>query len=170
MKENEYTKQAKDFLQKANAKMTIEFAGRSINYAWEEKEQRNTYNVVITTPRGSMSFMFWDSLNNTKISLGFESWMMKEKRINPAGLTLMERSSYERKYKALKAEAVPTEYDILACLTKYDPYTFENFCSEYGYDTDSMKANKTYYAVLEEYRNIERIFTAEQLEELREIN
>ena len=29
----------------------------------------------------------------------------------------------------------PTEYDVLACLTKYDPGNYEDFCSEFGYET-----------------------------------
>lgn len=64
----------------------------------------------------------------------------------------------------------PSNYDVLACLTKYDPGTFENFCSEFGYDTDSRKAFKTYKAVRREWKNIERLFTPEQIEQLAEIN
>lgn len=31
----------------------------------------------------------------------------------------------------------PTCYDILACLTKYDPGDYEDFCSEFGYETET---------------------------------
>lgn len=64
----------------------------------------------------------------------------------------------------------PTAYDVLACLTKYEVGTFENFCSEFGYDLDSRKAYKTYKAVMKEWKNIELLFTPEQLEQLQEIN
>lgn len=64
----------------------------------------------------------------------------------------------------------PTAYNVLACLTKYDVGTFENFCSEFGYDTDSRKAYKTYKAVLREWKNVERLWTPEQIELLQEIN
>jgi len=64
---------------------------------------------------------------------------------------------------------MPTSYDILSCLTKYDPGTFENFCGDYGYDTDSRKAEKTYKAVVKEYEGLSKVFTAEQLEEMQEI-
>lgn len=63
----------------------------------------------------------------------------------------------------------PTEYDILACLTKYDPGTFSDFCCEYGYDDDSIRALRTYIAVQKEWSDIRRIFTPEQIEELKEI-
>lgn len=62
---------------------------------------------------------------------------------------------------------VPTMYDILTCLTKYDPDSFENFCSEYGYDTMSDKAEKTYNAVYDEWLNVSRLFNDEQLEVLQ---
>jgi len=63
----------------------------------------------------------------------------------------------------------PTAYDVLAGITNYDPGTFENFCREYGYDVDSRKAYKTYKAVMKEWKNVELLFTTEQLEQLREI-
>jgi hypothetical protein len=64
----------------------------------------------------------------------------------------------------------PTAYDVLATITKYNPYDFDNFCSEYGYDIDSRKAYKTYKAVMREWKNIEKLFTPEEMEMLSEIN
>lgn len=63
----------------------------------------------------------------------------------------------------------PSAYSVLACITKYDPGTFEQFCGDYGYDTDSRKAEKTYKAVVEEWQNIRTLFTPEELEKLQEI-
>jgi hypothetical protein len=63
----------------------------------------------------------------------------------------------------------PTKYDILACLTKYDPCDFDNFCAEFGYNNDSIKAYKTYKAVQKEYNNVIRLFSdvMERLEEIQ---
>jgi len=74
--------------------------------------------------------------------------------------------------KSLQGEENPTpsEYDVLACLNKYDPYSFEDFCSSYGYDEDSRSAEKTYNAVCEEWQNITLLFSEEQIEQLAEIN
>lgn len=63
----------------------------------------------------------------------------------------------------------PRPYDVLACLTKYEVGSFENFCSDYGYDIDSRKAYKIYKAVMKEWKNIELLFTPEQIELLQEI-
>lgn len=64
----------------------------------------------------------------------------------------------------------PTAYDILASVTQYPPGDFSEFCSEYGFDTDSRKAERTYRAVLAEWKKIGRIFdTEEALNDLREV-
>lgn len=64
----------------------------------------------------------------------------------------------------------PKAYDVLAGITNYEVGTFENFCSDFGYDTDSRSAYKTYKAVMKEWKNVELLFTPEQIELLREIN
>lgn len=168
---NEYLKRAKDFLSEANAKCEIVYGGISRNENWKEKEKRNWYDVTITTPRGKMTFTFWDSIHNTEIStMTFEEYAKKKLKYNR-----VEDMSYGKKVEAkndlvrLKAKAVPNEYDVLACLEKYDPGTFEDFCSEFGYDEDSKTAERIYIAVIKEYKDLTKIFTEEQMEELSEI-
>lgn len=63
----------------------------------------------------------------------------------------------------------PHPYDVLACIQKNDPGTFENWCGDIGADTDSRKAEKTYKAVVAEWEKVEAFFTAEELEALQEI-
>lgn len=63
----------------------------------------------------------------------------------------------------------PSSYDVLACLTKYEPGDFNNFCFEYGYYTDSRKAEKTYKAVIKEWDKVSKFFSEEELDVLREI-
>lgn len=75
---NEYTKQANEFLAKANATIKIEFSGLAVNRQWKEKEKRCFYDVTITTPHGSMNFDFWDSIHNTEIQqMTLEQWARK---------------------------------------------------------------------------------------------
>lgn len=53
----------------------------------------------------------------------------------------------------------------------YDPndLTFEEFCSEYGFDEDSRKAEKVYLALRKETQALDRLFGEEGMEELRDI-
>ena len=137
---NEYIRQADDFLKNANATCEIDFVGLAVNKIWNENVKRRLYQVTLRTPKGSMLFDFWDSIHNTNKSL-----------------------KSNRGFK-------PTSYDILACLTKYDPGTFADFCVDFGYDEDSRKALEIYFAVQKEYSELCRIFTPKQIEALREIN
>lgn len=67
---SEYTQMADTFLANAHTKMDIRFIGRAVNVEWDERNSdlRNLYDVTITTPRGSMSIRFWDSIHNTQIT------------------------------------------------------------------------------------------------------
>lgn len=168
---NEYIKQANEFLQKANATIKIDFVGLAVNKDWKEKVKRNLYEITLTTPGGSMVFDFWDSIHNTEITqMTVEQYAEKIYKRRPDCLTYSEKVRANKELKEKKTEAQPTAYDVLACLTKYDPGTFEDFCSEFGYDEDSRTAERIYYAVQKEYTQLARIFTAEQLEEMQEIN
>ena len=72
-------------------------------------------------------------------------------------------------FKDINFGKEPTSYDVLACLTKYDPGSLEDFCSEFDYDLDSKSAEKTYDAVREEYLNVCALFGQEEMEVLSEI-
>jgi hypothetical protein len=68
----------------------------------------------------------------------------------------------------------PRMYDILSCMTKYDPGTFEDFCREFGYYTRPLseypKVMKIYQACQKEYEAMQRMFPEEKVfEELCEI-
>lgn len=63
----------------------------------------------------------------------------------------------------------PTAYDLLSCLQKYDVGSFEDFCWDFGYDTDSRTAERIYKAVCKEWEKVSRFFTSEEIEQLQEI-
>lgn len=152
---DEYIKQATEFLQKTHAEMKIEYVGLAVNKEWKEKEKRCLYEITLISPRDSMVFDFWDSIRNTEIrTMPFDAYNVQA----------------NKELAAKKKAAVPSVYDVLACLQKYDPGTFEDFCSDYGYDEDSRTAERIYFAVQKEYTQLARLFTPEQMEELAEIN
>lgn len=168
---NEYVKQATEFLQKAHAEIKIEYVGLAINKEWKEKEKRCLYEITLTSPRGSMVFNFWDSIRNTEIkTMTLEAYAEKQYWASFSVLTQAEKMKANKELAAKKKAAVPSVYDVLACLTKCDPCTFEDFCSDYGYDEDSRTAERIYFAVQKEYTQLAKLFTPEQMEELAEIN
>lgn len=168
---NEYIKQATDFLQKTYTKMKIEYVGLAVNKEWKEKEKRCLYEITLTSPRGSMIFDFWDSIRNTEIkTMTLETYAEKRYRRPFSNLSYSEKNQAQKELAAEKKAAVPSVYNVLACLTKYDPGTFEDFCSEYGYDEDSRTAERIYFAVQKEYTQLTRLFTPDEMDELAEIN
>jgi hypothetical protein len=67
-----------------------------------------------------------------------------------------------------KQNISPDAYDILACVEKYQYINFNDFCSSFGYDEDSRKAEKIFKAVQKQGEKINEMF-ADCIEELREI-
>jgi hypothetical protein len=170
---NEYVKQAKDFLTSCNATMEIKYVGLE-KPNWDGKSHR-TYDCTIKTPRGEMKVHFYDSTANTELwTMDDKEYYEKKFRRYYDGLTYQEKIRWLREFKAKKAEAIPTEYDILACLTKYEVGSMDDFMHEFGYEIkctqDMTNFINTYNGVVKEYNDVRRCFTEEQIEALCEIN
>ena len=169
---SEYVKQAKDFLTRCNATMEIKYVGLE-KPNWDDKPHR-TYDCTIKTPRGEMMVHFYDSTANTELwTMTAEDYLRKHYRL--VGLNSLDMR-YRKgciDLKKARAEAVPTEYSILSCLTKYDVGSMDDFMYEFGYEIkctqDMTNFINTYNAVVKEYNDVRRCFTEEQIEALCEI-
>ena len=64
-----------------------------------------------------------------------------------------------------------TAYSVLSCISSdaNTPETFADFCAEYGYDSDSIKARDTFKRCATFARRIRAFFTEAELEGLAEI-
>lgn len=178
-----YQQQAIDFLNKTGAKMEIVFSRNGKHFA-DDKDNRDIYSVTITRGSRKYTFDFGQSVANsgfyyTKGKRVIEldrKYLDKEylKKLKLPLVMVIKRKDYDFMNNGTSDKIhypeAPKEYDILACLQKYDVGTFEDFCSAFGYDTDSKKAKKTYKAVLNEYKEVSRLFTDEEIEMLQEIN
>lgn len=63
----------------------------------------------------------------------------------------------------------PNAYAVLACLTKVHPGSFGDFCADFAYDTDSLRAFEIYKKVVEEFSQLERLFSNKELLLLSEV-
>mgnify|MGYP006921432348 CR=1 FL=1 len=170
----DYQKQAIDFLQSTNTEFKAEFLrnGKHFN---DDKEVRDIYKITLKRGTRQYSFNFGQSIINSKYYLDIKI-PARTYTLSGSNRTGNYKINDIEKYKSggnllklVKGE-IPTAYDVLACLTKYDPGTFEDFCGEFGYDADSKKAEKTYNAVREEWLNITRLFTDDEISQLAEIS
>lgn len=65
-------------------------------------------------------------------------------------------------------------YSVLVCMRHYIPESFDEFCSDFGYEfkneTEYIKAKGIHLACLDQDKNLKKLFTDEQLTKLQEIN
>ncbi len=177
MKTN-YEKQATDFLEKTGCKMTITYK-ENRKYFPNDKETRDVYDIKIERGSRVWKFEFGNSIEDSE----FVAVYGKRKYEIPSEMRTKSNSeiawyvkcNLQSDFGTAKADRIirpvpPSEYSVLACLTKFDPGSFEDFCNEFGYDEDSRTAERTYNAVVKEWQNVCMIWTDDEIEELREIN
>ena len=63
----------------------------------------------------------------------------------------------------------PRPYDVLSCIEKSDPGTFEDFCWNMGYDQDSLRVERIYKAVVKQWHKVSGFFNQAELDILKEI-
>ena len=177
---SEYEQQAEAFLKATSTKFKCEFLRHGKHFA-DDKDTRDIYKITLTRGRRSYTFNFGQSIADS----GF-FFSMGKKKVNIDRKYLLQENKQNLihhirresnfqfmnngKSDVIHYPVAPTAYDVLSCLTKNDPGTFENFCSEFGYEEDSRKAEKTYNAVVEEWRNVCALFSDGEIEQLQEIN
>ena len=173
-----YDQQANDFLSLTQTEFICSFLKHGKHFQ-NDKETRDIYSITLKRGSRSYTFNFGQSLNNSgfyytkgrqKIDLD-RKFLDMPKQINWHIRNKVDSSFMNNgKSDVVHYPVTPTAYDVLACLQKYDIGTFEDFCSEFGYDTDSRSALKTYEACKEEFTNLQTLFTDSEIELLQEIN
>ena len=172
--ESEYEKQAREFAEKIGLTMEANYLG---HYPRLGDTSTAVYQILLKRKGREYRFEFSTSLNDSwvwqegypgrtgyKSGKGAPSNMKSEHwyKIKSDGQTL-------GRWIFKKTKKTPTIYDILACITKNDPGSFYDFCADFGYSDDSISAEKTYRSVVEEWREVDRMFH-DVLDELQEIN
>jgi len=198
--ENKYEKQANQFLKKTNTEFKAVFlkAGKYFEDDEEERdiyeislkrgEREFKFSFGQSINESGLKLFSNGKRTRHKNFLIPKEIRERLERINKTGYNQQEANPKEKAKATIKFKnwfekehfklgglqwelgKIPTPYDVLACLTKGEVGTFENFCADYGYDTDSRKAERIYKKVVEEYNNIKMLFNEEELEELRKIN
>ena len=171
---NNYEQQAKEFLISTGVDIKTVFKKNDYHFKGD-KDKRDIYSVTISKGSRAFTFDFGQSIaksrkiRDTKLS---HDYSMDGKGIN-CNKRIVDMAKFRAGFPVGHIIEVkgsePTAYDILACLTKYDPNTFEDFCSEFGYSIDSISAMETYKAVKKEWKNVQTIWTDKEIDLLIEI-
>lgn len=156
-KPSEYELQAIEFCKKYQLEIKVEFSHNG-KYFPSDKDNRDIYNITfIRENQKPYTFTFGQSVFNSKPS------QIELDRMQNRHDTIKLISNRKKQIKA------PNSYDILACIEKNCPDTFEEWCAEMGANTDSITDKKTYDAVMHQWLNVSKMFNESELDELREI-
>lgn len=143
----DYVLDTNAFLNFCTANIEMQYLGKDY-HLFDEKKLHDMYYVTIHTTRGNMSFKFYDSTLDTEKN-------DKRTRFNQ------------------KRRVYPTAYDVIICLEKEEHGSLEDFIFKFGYEIrkegDLSKIISIYNGCCEEYRNLCKCFTSEQIEIMKEL-
>lgn len=145
---NEYDQQATDFLTRNGLKMRITLSD-SKSPAWAKEGEETGHHYRVTISKGELPMI--GGVNRPPPSrLVFDFW----------GSIADARKGKE-----------PSAYDVLSCISgdAYTPETFADFCAEYGYEEDSIKALQQFRRCDRFAKRLRAFFTEAELTELSEI-
>lgn len=192
----DYEKQANDFLESTNTKLSCKFVKHGKHFS-EDTEERDIYEITLERNTRNYVFLFGQSIENSSFKIfndyennktEFKAFPEDMARLipesrgtnrvtrfgNPINANSQFKANCFNHFGSLNGLRLvypkePSAYDVLCCLTKSDPETFDDFCSNYGYDSDSIKALKIYEKVCEEWKNIRMLYSDKEIEKLGEI-
>ena len=169
MTTTDYLTQATDFLRSTGTDFKAEFLKHGKHFD-SDKQTRDIYKITLKRGDRVFSFDFGQSIANSG------EWLVPDRRLSKVFNDKQVATTYASKIgvsvfsvRKNPSKKPPSEYDVLACLTKYDPESFTAFCHEFGYDTDSKSAEVIYNAVLNEWHNVAMLWNDNELNQLREI-
>jgi hypothetical protein len=146
MKTNEYDQQAEHFLTSNGVKFRATLSDTKAP-AWSDGGKHgHHYRVTLSKPAHRHDFY------PNRHRLTFDFW-----------------SSIADAEKGIKTVS---PYSVLACISgdAYTPETFADFCAEYGYGSDSIRALQTFRRCSAFAKRLQAFFTESELEQLQEIN
>lgn len=159
-----YDQQAIDFLTKYNLKLEAVEAVPQTAPRWATNGEHGVqWSITIAKmkgePRPDKDIVPLKELSaHVEKSIQFFFWS-----------SIKEKEDYENSYPRKFRHPRPSAYSVLANV--YDPSvtTFEDFCSSFGFDTDSKKADETFKEVVALNKKIESILPLQALDDILEI-
>ena len=131
-------------MEKVSDKIQVRFVDDGFRpYFDSSEESRQVYKVYISYNGKKTMFTFGDSIANSYDGKNPEN----------------NEEEYQE-YKNTILDCVTMDYHS-------ECENFDDFCAEFGYESDSRKAYKTYKAVKRQSAKLHRVFTEADIEQLR---
>lgn len=143
---SDFPRRLKTLLNQIKVYVSVESLKRI--YFQDDKEKRTVLNIRIIRAEKEISFLFGCSINDTELfnnlnTRGNEPYIL-------AGIKFI---------KSLL-------YTILCCCKSdfYIPIDFDDFCLEFGYNNDSIKAKRVWEECLKQSSKLQKIFLEKEVE------
>lgn len=141
-------------------------------YTGEAKKDdwaHDTWVIVLASKTAHERFDYCTGTGHRKLDVhGVTAVRMERARLG--GNTGAARANLEHYEESLKHPVIPTSASVLYCLVLdagAARETFADWCSNYGYDADSIKALKTYDACCDVAKQLSKVFSRGQIAELQ---
>jgi hypothetical protein len=195
---NIQTHAARNFLKVTKSSLTIEYYDYNYHFEGD-KDKRDVYNVVLKRGNRKYAFKFGQSIacsgyfltvfstgRAAQVFDGDDRFIFTDKKpkakkfrtvvkkIDNAEKWISTTDSCRDYFYELGSRwdcfrKLPSAYSVLACMVTNDPGTFEEFCLDYGYSDDSIKALKIYNGVVDEFKSLRTLYSDDELCMLGEI-
>ena len=172
---SQYNEAVNLLAEKFNLEFKAEFLENGLHFQGD-KDKRDIYNITLKRGARKYTFKFGQSIAKSGFYAKQGRCITQIDRKHLESKTLyfeirnLSKIPFNPNCDTIVKPIAPTLYDVLACLQKYEVGTFEDFCSEFGYNTDSRNAKKTYKAVVKEYDKMCSLFSNDELEVLQLIS
>ena len=180
---NKYELKANEFLKSKKIELKIDFI-KNDKYFMDDDDKRDIYKISLKRDKREISFNFGQSIidsgfkivykfagNENKFKHTFTEQHLYnsknvEKDINKLFNEKRNNFGFSAQIESFQLPKPPTAYDVLASLQKYEVGNFEDFCDNFGFNNDSIKALKTYNNVVEEFKKVTYLFSDQEIEEM----
>ncbi len=152
---------------------TAQFVPQSISRHSAEKDKTLNWRITFTRPHPTnrcMSIDYSQGIGHIPAITGKSYPLEMQLRAREASETGKYQVAAD--LRRVKSLPVPAVADVVHCLvmeSTNDHNGFEDWAHEYGYDTDSRKAEETYDACRKQTRDAENVFGRAVLTELAKI-
>lgn len=189
MEKSKYNEQAEQFLKDTDTKFNAKFIKHDVHFEGD-KEERDIYKITLTRGSRVYEFDFGQSiacsgkyrvhgignnqLDNMRDKEFVKAFRNGQRLFNAIPILKITHSVYggklvkNRDFTENKEFAEPAAYDVLACLDVIDG-DFEEFCGNFGYDTDSIKSSKIFKAIEKQSEQLKMLFSDSEIEKLQNI-
>lgn len=147
----------------------VQFSVRYVGFTNRDDWQCDEWKVTLKGLRLDTYFEFYTGLGHRAEATGIERQSAKWQFPGVTAKDVTTLTRYGRAYLAeVEKLRKPKEPSLASVLSSFIldsraiDQSFNDWCDESGYDTDSRKALKTYEACCEQGQKLRKLFTAEQ--------